>query len=228
MNSGEQTYLPAPDISCPRGPRRTVVNVLNGPVRSDAVESQFEFLVQCPLQHLPRCGYGASHCPAPQGIDDRHEHAILNPVGCWHLRGSTAPGMPAPARSVPGAHRQLPQRIPSTRRRWSAKLSRPASASLLFLPPYSPDLMPIDHSFSKVKSLLRGPAPTKRCSKPCARRWLRSQLPMQPPGLVMLDTSCPLKLLESCSSNQIVLGTCPATGHSWQHRLPSLRLACRG
>ena len=35
---------------------------------------------------------------------------------------------------------------------------RATGASLLYLPPYSPDLNPIEHVFAKLKPLLRGTA----------------------------------------------------------------------
>ena len=36
------------------------------------------------------------------------------------------------------------------------KLIESAGASVLFLPPYSPDFSPIEEAFSKIKAILRG------------------------------------------------------------------------
>ena len=52
-----------------------------------------------------------------------------------------------------------------------------ASASILYLPPYSPDLNPIEQLFAKLKALLRPPRepetnsgrPSAACSRPCPR-----------------------------------------------------------
>jgi transposase len=45
--------------------------------------------------------------------------------------------------------------LSSHRRRRTAQLIEAAGATLLFLPPYSPDLNPIEMVFSKIKQLLR-------------------------------------------------------------------------
>jgi transposase len=42
-------------------------------------------------------------------------------------------------------------------------------ASLLFLPPYSPDFNPIEHAFAKLKALLRKAA--ERTRRPLANHW---------------------------------------------------------
>lgn len=39
-----------------------------------------------------------------------------------------------------------------------AEAIRAVGASVLYLPPYSPDLNPIEQAFSKIKALLRGAA----------------------------------------------------------------------
>ena len=44
---------------------------------------------------------------------------------------------------------------PPTKGRPSATPSRPAGATLRFLPPYSPDFNPIENAFAKLKALLR-------------------------------------------------------------------------
>ena len=44
---------------------------------------------------------------------------------------------------------------PATRDRGHARCSRPPIASLLYLPPYSPDFNPIENAFAKLKAHLR-------------------------------------------------------------------------
>ena len=45
--------------------------------------------------------------------------------------------------------------LPATRVRTCAALIEEAGASLLYLPPYSPDFNPIENAFAKLKALLR-------------------------------------------------------------------------
>ena len=51
-------------------------------------------------------------------------------------------------------------------RRHKSKAIRAAGAKLLFLPPYSPDLNPIEQVFAKLKALLR-----KACERIAAATW---------------------------------------------------------
>jgi transposase len=44
-----------------------------------------------------------------------------------------------------------------------------AGASLLFLPPYSPDFNPIENAFAKLKALLRKAAERRR--RPVGHNW---------------------------------------------------------
>ncbi len=54
-----------------------------------------------------------------------------------------------------------------------------AGAELRYLPPYSPDLNPIEQAFSKLKAHLRKPgsAPSKTCGAASATSWMPSHQP---------------------------------------------------
>ena len=56
---------------------------------------------------------------------------------------------------------------------------RAVGASVLYLPPYSPDLNPIEQAFAKLKALLRGlrPEPGRRSGRPSANSSAASAQP---------------------------------------------------
>ena len=52
----------------------------------------------------------------------------------------------------------------------AAETLRNVGAWFLFLPPYSPDLNPIEMAFAKLKALIRKAAASRSRSEPCGRR----------------------------------------------------------
>jgi transposase len=91
------------------------------------------------------------------------------------------------------------------------KALRAAGAKLIFLPPYSPDLNPIEQVFAKLKTLLRKltPAPSRRLSKrsqssstntPCRNAPTTSSIPdTGQPKAIVPNPVADRELLISCT-----------------------------
>jgi transposase len=65
-----------------------------------------------------------------------------------------------------------------------------AGASLLYLPPYSPDLHPIERLFAKLKALLPRPPPAPKTS--CGRPSAGCSTPAPPPNAPIISATAPM------------------------------------
>jgi DDE superfamily endonuclease len=81
---------------------------------------------------------------APPVLDGLHDRS-----GVLCLR-QAVPGAGTLARRPRGARRRAAHKVDGVRQATAA-----AGASILYLPPYSPDLNPIEQLFAKLKALLR-------------------------------------------------------------------------
>ncbi len=82
------------------------------------------------------------------------------------------------------------------------KLIESVGASVLFLPPYSPDFSPIEEAFSKIKTILRSiEARTQETLVEAIGQALkmRSAEEMLWAGLLTVVTGCPINHREKCS-----------------------------